>query len=140
LYKQWRQVPVLACGGRQDDSGQEPFSVTIRDLLQEAGVPGGMVWTEERSRSTYENAAFGATILRSHGIRTIALVVEARSMLRAEACFRRQGIRVIPAPSSFDDPPRKFEDWVPDWRTIGRNETTLHELAGLAWYKLRGWI
>jgi uncharacterized SAM-binding protein YcdF (DUF218 family) len=140
LYKQWRGVPVLACGGRQEDSEGEPFSATMRDSLQQAGIPGSMIWTEERSRSTYENAVYGAEILRSHGVRTIALVVEARSMPRAEACFRRQGFRVMPAPSSFDKPPLSLKDWIPDWRTIGRNEATLHELAGLAWYKFRGRI
>ena len=61
-----------------------------------------MIWTEERSRSTHENAVFGAEILRQHEIGRIALVIEARSMLRAESCFRKQGITVVAAPCELD--------------------------------------
>jgi uncharacterized SAM-binding protein YcdF (DUF218 family) len=112
----------------------------MHDLLQDGGIPGSMIWTEERSRSTYENAVYGAAILRGRGIRTIALVVEARSMPRAAACFKRQGMVVIPAPSSFDEAPDSIDDFLPDWRAVGRNEVTLHELVGSAWYTIRGWM
>jgi uncharacterized SAM-binding protein YcdF (DUF218 family) len=39
-----------------------------------SGVPAGMIWTEDRSKSTYENALFSAEILRAKGITRIALV------------------------------------------------------------------
>jgi uncharacterized SAM-binding protein YcdF (DUF218 family) len=139
LHRNWRAAPVLACGGTSS-AGREPVSVVMRELLERAGVEPGMIWTEERSRSTHENAVYGAELLRKHGFKTIVLVVEARSMPRAEACFRRAGIRVIPAPSSFGEPPSTATDWLPDWRTIGRNEITLHETLGLAYYKYRNWI
>ena len=61
-------------------------------------VPDSSIWTEERSHSTYENALYGAEVLRSHGVARIVLVVEAQSMVRAAACFRKQGIAVVPAP------------------------------------------
>ena len=112
----------------------------MRDLLQQAGVPEAMIWTEEQSHSTHENAVFGAEILRDHGIRSIALVVDAQSMLRADACFQKQGITVVPAPSRFREFGPLFGELFPGWRALQHNELTLHEALGLIWYRLRGWI
>jgi len=138
LHRYWRAVPVLACGGPGKKT-QKPFAVTMRELLERSGVPEPMIWTEERSLSTHENAQFGAEILRKHGIARIALVVEAQSMLRAEMSFRKEGITVIPAPCEFREFDPGLDEFMPSWRAISRNETALHEALGLAWYRLRGW-
>lgn len=135
LHRNWKSLPVLACGG-----GRPPVSAAMRELLQRAGVPDSMILTEERSRSTHENAVYGTEILRKHGFTVIALVVEAYAMPRAEACFRRQGMDVAPAPSSFRTLGHVTDELLPTWKAIGRNEGTLHEVLGLAWYKLRGRI
>jgi uncharacterized SAM-binding protein YcdF (DUF218 family) len=135
-YKHWRTVPVVVCGGPIE----QPASVTMRELLERAGVPKSTIWTEESSHSTHENAVFGAGVLRQHGIGTIALVVEAQSMLRAEASFRKQGIRVVAAPCAFRTFDPSFEEFIPNWKAISRNEDSLHETLGLGWYWLRGWI
>jgi uncharacterized SAM-binding protein YcdF (DUF218 family) len=136
IYKQWGPLPVLACEGLR--RGRAPS--VMRELLRRGGVPEDKVWLEERSRSTHENAQFGAAILRRNGIRRIVLVVDAQSMRRASACFRKEGIEVTPAPTDL----RTFGPWqqelIPNWRAIRRNEITLHELLGLAWYRLHGWI
>ena len=139
LHKQWQPLPVLVCGG-PGAKASPPVSVTMRQLLRQAGVSESMIWTEERSRSTHENAAFGAEILRQHGIGRIALVTEARSMLRAESCFRKQGIAVVPAPCEFREFESPLDEFIPSWKAVGSNEETLHEAVGLAWYRLRGWI
>lgn len=139
LYHRWRALPVLACGGA--GGGRLAISLLMRELLKRAGVPEEMIWTEERSRSTYENAVLGAQILRQHGIDSVALVVDASSMPRAAACFRRAGLQVIPAPSEFFRKPSAIpEDLLPGWRAVRQNELTLHETLGLAWYWLRGWV
>lgn len=138
LYRQ-RPGPVLACGGREDE-GLPPDSTAMRDLLQQAGVPQAMIWTEDRSHSTHENAVYGSEILRQRGIRSIALIVDAQSMLRAERCFRKEGITVVPAPCRFREFGPVFRELLPGWRAIQQNELTLHETLGLVWYRLRGWI
>ncbi|HEY2019237.1 MAG TPA: YdcF family protein [Bryobacteraceae bacterium] len=138
LYRQ-NPHPVLVCGGPEAKGGQ-PYAVAMRDLLQQAGVPQAMIWTEELSRTTHENAVYGAAVLREHGIRTVALVVEAESMLRAEACFRKQGIVVMPTPCRFREFGPLSEELLPGWKAIQRNELILHESLGFAWYRLRGWI
>jgi uncharacterized SAM-binding protein YcdF (DUF218 family) len=135
LHQSRPNLPVLASGG-----GSPPASRAMAELLRGTGIPESLIWTEELSTSTYQNALFSAGILKRHGIRRIALVVNAKSMPRAEACFRKQGIIVAPAPSSFTQLGANSDDLLPGWRAIHRNEETLHETLGLAWYWLRGWI
>ena len=132
-------LPLLASGGGGDD-GAPAFAATMRETLVAAGVPPERIWIEDRSTSTHENAAFSAQVLRQHGARRIALVVDARSMLRASACFRHEGIEVVAAPSRFRYISATGAKWIPGWRAVQGNELTLHEMAGLLWYRLRGWI
>jgi uncharacterized SAM-binding protein YcdF (DUF218 family) len=135
LYTHGHRLPVLACGG-----GSPPYSEAMREILESSGVPSSMIWTERESHSTHENAVYGAAILREHGIRTMLLVTEAKDMLRAERCFRKENLTVIPYPIAFEHVGLVLEEWMPTWRVIGRNERTLHETLGLVWYSLRGWI
>ncbi len=138
IHKNRQPLPVLACGGSL--KAGEPYSAVMRELLERAGVPPGSIWTEDHSRNTHENALYGARILRARGISKIVLVVDARSMPRAAACFRKLGLAVIPAPSSFREFGSWAEEWIPGWQAIAQNELTLHETLGLAWYRLHGWI
>jgi uncharacterized SAM-binding protein YcdF (DUF218 family) len=136
LYRNWRPLPVLVCGG--GEPGKPAPAEAMRDHLLRAGVPADRIWIETQSQSTYENAALGGEILRHRGVRSIVLIVEARSMPRAAACFRKQGFEVAPAVSEF----REFGPWhvelLPSWKAIRRNEGVLHEALGYAWYWLRG--
>jgi uncharacterized SAM-binding protein YcdF (DUF218 family) len=137
LFKHWSAQPILACGGGQD---QESYARAMRHLLEADGVPSDKIWIEDRSSSTYENALYAARILRQHGISRIALVTDARSMLRAEASFEKQGLTVVPAPFRFYSLAFTLEDLLPTWRAIEANGDTAHEIIGLLWYRLRGWV
>ncbi|HJT86280.1 MAG TPA: ElyC/SanA/YdcF family protein [Bryobacteraceae bacterium] len=137
LYHQ-RPEPVLVCGG--GSPGQAPYSSTMRSLLEESGVPPDSIWVEEHSHSTHENALYGARILQQHGIGSVALVVDAVSMPRAAACLRKSGIQVLPASSEFREFDMSRGELLPNWRAVRQNEATLHEVGGLLWYWLRGWI
>jgi uncharacterized SAM-binding protein YcdF (DUF218 family) len=133
LYRNWRPLPVLASGGGEKD---QPFSVTMAKALHADGVPEASIWTEERSSNTHENAAYSAAILRAHGVKRIALVTEAYHMPRSERCFRKEGLEVVPAPCGFFN----VREVVPNWDPVRHNEFVLHELIGLAWYRVKGWI
>ena len=142
IYGRYGPLPILVSGGRVSQSGS-PVSATMRELLLRTGIPDVMIWTEDRSRSTYENAVYSSETLRAHGVMHVALVVDATSMPRAAACFRKLGVDVVPAPldfhtlggwSSWQD------DLLPNWRAVGRNEDVLHEILGLGWYRMLGRI
>jgi uncharacterized SAM-binding protein YcdF (DUF218 family) len=139
LHKRRQALPVLACGGSEAGSLQ-PSAGAMRELLERAGVPGPMIWTEEHSHNTHENAVFGAEILKQHGISKVVLVVDGPSMLRAASSFRKEGITVAPAPSSLRKLGPLPEELMPSWKAIRRNELVLHEALGLVWYRLHGWI
>lgn len=111
IHQRLRNLPVLACGGGTPLTA----SRAMAEILREKGVPQSLIGTEERSTSTPQNALFGAEILIRRGIRRVALVVDAKSMLRAEAYFRKQGITVAPAPSSFTQLGNNTDDLLPGW-------------------------
>lgn len=138
LFKHWKPLPILVCGGTYDEN--EPLSATMKQLLQSEGIAADLIWVENRSRSTQQNALYGSEILRKHGISRVALVVEANSMTRAAASFRKVGITVVPAPIRFTKLLREFSDLFPTWQAIELNGETLHEVLGLVWYRFRGWI
>jgi len=139
LFHNWKPLPVLTSGGPQPATS-EPLSVLMRRLLEENGIPPSKIWTEEQSQSTYENALYSTRLLRQHGIHQIALVVDADSMLRAELCFRKQGLSVTPAPSFFWSTDLGWDEWIPGWKGIYHQETLAHESFGLLWYWLKGRI
>lgn len=140
LYKNWRALPVLACGGLATRQ-KPPASVMMRETLEQQGVPPSMIWTEQRSRDTYESAVYGAEMLRGKNIKTIALVTDAYHMLRAEKCFRRQGVTVVAAPCGFSGGfGFRLGNLLPKSGSLMGNEEILHEWLGLGWYKLRGRI
>jgi uncharacterized SAM-binding protein YcdF (DUF218 family) len=139
LFHNWKSVPILATGGLES-GGSEAASVAMRQMLEQEGVPSSMIWTEQRSRSTYENALYSAKILREHGVHKIALVIEADSMLRAEKCFRKQGLTVTPAACLFRDTQFGAGELLPSWQAMYRQEIILHEVLGLVWYWLHDWI
>jgi uncharacterized SAM-binding protein YcdF (DUF218 family) len=138
LYRHWRSVPILVCGGPPDD-GQEPMAVTMQRWLEADDIPREMIWVEGRSQSTHENAVYGAEVLRRHGVSRVALVVEANSMPRASAAFEHAGIHVVPAPIRFAALAGDVSDVVPGWRAMARVGEVVHESLGLLWYRLRGW-
>jgi uncharacterized SAM-binding protein YcdF (DUF218 family) len=137
LFKHWKPLPILACGGSSEG---DVYGKTMRHVLESEGVPPDLIWIESRSRSTRENALFGADILRMHGVSRIALVVEANSMARAAASFRKLGIDVVATPAAYTHLTHELNDLLPSWKAIEANGSTVHELVGLVWYKLRGWI
>jgi len=137
IYRQYGLLPVMVCEGFQRTA---KGAQTMRTLLVRAGVDEKMIWSEQRAGSTLYNAVYGGEILRAHGVKKIALVVDVQSMPRAAACFRKQGFDVTPAPMEFRTWGPLQEELLPSWKSIRRNEIALHEWLGLAWYRWHGWI
>jgi len=137
IYRRWGPLPVLVCEGNQLYASNRHI---LQILLVRAGVDEKLIWEEERSGTTSSNAIFGGEVLRAHGVKHIALVVDALSMPRAVACFRKEGFDVTPAPMDFRTWGPLRDELLPSWKSIRRNEIALHEWLGLAWYRWKGWI
>jgi uncharacterized SAM-binding protein YcdF (DUF218 family) len=142
LYKHWRQLPVLASGGPERSKPHGvPDALVMQKVLEEAGVPGSAIWCESRSLSTHENALYSAQILRSKGIQNIVLVTSAYQMLRADLCFRKEGLQVITAACDYHSfGAYRIQDLFPSWKGLQITETVLHETVGITWYWLHGWV
>jgi uncharacterized SAM-binding protein YcdF (DUF218 family) len=139
IYDNYGPMPILVSGGRT--SRRYPtVAETMNDLLRKHGIPENMIWMEDQSHSTYENAVYSAAILRDHGVSRVALIVDVVSMTRAAACLRKLGIDVSSAPCEFRSLGPLQDELLPSWVAIQRNEDTLHEVLGLAWYRLQGRI
>ena len=73
-YKQLH-LPVLVSGGRVSNLRTAVAEIMKATLEQYFAVP--VSWTEDRSETTYENAAYAAQLLEKTNIRTV-IVVTAR--------------------------------------------------------------
>jgi uncharacterized SAM-binding protein YcdF (DUF218 family) len=138
-------LPVLVSGGRPDETTDSLAGMMTAALQDDFRVH--VRWQEDRSRNTFENAAFSADILRRAGVRSALLVANSLDMARALWSFRAVGYPVIPAA------PR--QQTIGQWRNDGEARSlsmssffpqvpallvsynALHELIGLRWYRYR---
>ncbi len=137
LYHQ-TGLPVLLTGGAPYD---EDFSLAFlmkETLVDDFRAP--VVWTEEQSRTTAENAELTKIILEKEGISRFYLVTHAWHMPRAMAAFRRLGLEPIAAPTGFTMPTSArsglFLRWLPSARALLDSSLAFHEYLGRAWYAL----
>jgi uncharacterized SAM-binding protein YcdF (DUF218 family) len=97
-----------------------------RTYAMKQGIPDTQLMIEARSKSTYENARFSATLLHPHPCQRWVLVTSASHMPRAVGTFRKAGFKVLP--------------W-PVFHTIRQRDTlgiAIHEWLGLVAYWFLG--
>ena len=119
-----------------------PEAERMARLAAEYGVQPDELLLESRSRNTRENAVETGRLLRERGMNRILLVTSARHMPRAAAVFRKAGIDCVPAPTDFRIAARPFSPWrlLPDMEALDASSRAVKEYAGLAVYRLRGWL
>lgn len=129
-------LPILTSGGLHLGEPPSEAELLAAALGEDFSVP--VRWQEGRSRTTWENAALSAPLLRDAGVRRIVLVTQAWHMPRARWCFERQGFEVIAAPMGFLGVPngRPFGGWLPEARAIWQSSQLFNEAAGLVLYPL----
>jgi uncharacterized SAM-binding protein YcdF (DUF218 family) len=143
LYHQGRPCPVVVSGGQVRPDSPEPAGAPLmRDFLVEQGVRPADLIVEDRSRTTYENAVECCRILRDKGVERPLLVADAVDLFRAERCFRKQGVEVVPSASDYGT--ANFEwsylAFLPRPGAARLCQRVWHEWLGTLWYSLRGRI
>ena len=139
LYRAGPPCPLLTTGGKVDSTVPGPsFARVMADFLETQGVQHADLILEDRSRTTYENAVESARLLRERGLRRVVLVTAGSHLLRAEKCFRRQGIEVVPSACHYRDVREglRVSHFFPDPKNLARSQEAFHEYIGLAWYWL----
>jgi len=137
LYRLSHLPLVLVGGMNAAEQGRMAESLLMKEAaIEDFGVP--VMLTEEHSRTTAENAANVAPLLRKHGIHHILLVTHAWHMPRAMWAFQHSGIQAIPAPTGFitnDDDHRDYP-WLPNARALYEVRLAFHEFVGILWYRI----
>jgi len=129
-------LPVAVTGGAIDDAHQSEGALMKAALESQFGVP--VAWSEERSRTTMENALYTARLLLPARIATVVLVTHAWHLPRALWTFRHAGFTPLPWPA-----PRtaqrldRVSDFLPSTGALVDSFNALHELIGSIYYRLR---
>lgn len=129
-------LPVAVTGGGADAGHQSEAALMKAALETQFGVP--VTWSEERSRTTMENALFTARLLLPAGVTTVVLVTHAWHLPRALWTFRHAGFTPLPWPA-----PRTAlqlngaDDFLPSTGALQDSFNAIHELIGSVYYRWR---
>ena len=143
LFRVGKAPMIMISGGNMfPQAGLEGEAVYSKLILEEMGVPGQAILTEDDSRNTRENALNARRILGGLGADRILLVTSGIHMPRAVKTFEKSGFDVLPAPSNFSivsyQQPALVKYW-PSVVTLHRSQQLIREYMGLFVYWMRGW-
>lgn len=88
-YQEGLASLVVFTGGAVKSEAEAPAMAAYAASL---GLPEEHTLVEDRSRSTAENAAFTAALLRERGLRSVWIVSQPFQLRRGRRLFRRQGL------------------------------------------------
>ncbi len=140
LFRQGLARQILITGRGQFPDGQPEWRV-YRDHARAAGVPEDALLVEPEASNTFENAAFGAELIRRElgwdGIASIAICAKPFHMRRALMTARRHfpaHVRLVARP------PSGLGDLAPDdwWQSDWGRQRVLEELGRISAYALKG--
>jgi uncharacterized SAM-binding protein YcdF (DUF218 family) len=116
-----------------------PYAPAARALLGHLG-PGlaPELLTIGPVRSTRDEARLLGELFRSRGWRRLVVVTDPAHSRRASAAFEAEGLEVVSFPST--ETRWDFEDLQRPDERLAAFGSLLHEYAGLAYYRLRGFV
>jgi uncharacterized SAM-binding protein YcdF (DUF218 family) len=112
-----------------------------KNELTTLGIPDSVIFVEDRSDNTGDNAVNSKTILDSlHLQPPFLLITSAFHMPRAALVFRKAGVPVDIFPCNYTDGRGQFSFWdlLPDPSVVSGWDPYLKETAGYWWEKVRG--
>lgn len=130
-------LPILITGGSVFGEAKAESTIMREVLNNKFGISAK--WVEPDSRNTIENAAYSAEILRKKNIDTIYLVTHAMHMRRASWLFKKQGFKVVPAPTYFHSSGSYaplYLSVLPSAHALNTTNMVLKEYLGIIWQKL----
>ena len=145
LYRQGVAPTVLITGGDVSLFGSGPTeAAAMKDWAIRLGVPAAAILTDDRARTTYENALGAKRLLGEQA--SILLVSSAGHLWRATALFEKQGFRVTPSACGFHARHRLTDVWedltmfdfLPTSWALQRTTEVAGEAAGMVVYRLAG--
>ncbi len=140
LYKQGNIKHILISGGNGKEN-EESFreAAWVRGELISVGIPDSVIFTEDKSNNTKENALFSKQIIDSlHFAPPYLLITSAIHIPRAALIFKQTGVDVVPFPCNYTIGRGSFSGWdlVPATSTLLAWDVFLKETVGYWWYKI----
>ena len=127
--------PLLLSGGSPTGLGSseaEQMNATLREF----GVSAK--WVESTSNNTLESARLTRKTLKHAGIDRVYVVTHAWHMPRAKMAFQNAGLQVVPAGTAYNMGARLLlPDFFPTASAMRDSAYFFHEIAGIAWYRLK---
>lgn len=129
-------LPILVTGGPAPQLRTTCARLLKSTIERYFAVP--VSWVEDRSQTTFENAANSAELLQKMNIHTVIVVTQARDTPRAIWSFERVGVRALPWPA-----PRatreidQIADVLPNPESLEETYYALHEMIGALYYRLK---
>lgn len=145
LYREGKIEKIMLSGGSGKilkDSLAE--ALLLKKLLLLSDIPERDILMESSSRNTHENALYSAEVLNKiYPEEAHLLITSAFHMRRAEACFEKVGLTVVPYSvdirgNEFEFTPDEFI--IPTSAAIGSWEMMIREWVGILAYKVSGYI
>jgi uncharacterized SAM-binding protein YcdF (DUF218 family) len=136
----WRRVGgrILFTGAPHPEADGSAAG-RMAEVAAQLGVPREALLVEPHALNTRENMLFAKRMIGPRA-RRVWLVTSAFHMPRSVAAARGVGLEVIPYPCDFRvNEGFDWTDFFPSNSARGSIEDSLHELLGLASYRLRGW-
>ena len=141
LYKTGKISHILVSGGNgKPDEKSFREAYFARKELVAMGVPDSVIFVEDRSNNTADNAMYARQILDSLQLKPpYLLITSAFHMPRAALIFKKAGLDVIPFPCNYIDGrgPSGIGDLLPKPAVLLGWEPYLKEAVAWLWYGIR---
>ncbi len=142
LYKLGEIRHILVSGGNgKDDKKNFREGAWVKGELMVMGIPDSVIFAEDRSNNTSDNAIYAKQILDSLKLMPpYLLITSAHHVPRASLLFKNAGISIVPFPCSYIAGRGDFSisSLLPRLSTLSGWNIYLKETAGYLWYYFQG--
>lgn len=140
LYKTGKIKNILVSGGNgKSDEHTFREGAWVKNQLEQMGVPDSVIFVEDQSSNTAENALNTKRILDSLSLQPpYVLVTSAYHMPRAHLVFEKAGLDVVPFPCNYTAGMGETgpDDFIPTPSVLMAWDGYLKEAFAYWWYKV----
>lgn len=146
LYKKGKIDKLLLSGGAGNMVFRDMLEADLlKDFLVNIGVHENDILIDTLADNTYQNAVYCSQLLNKNNLENekILLITSAVHMRRSLACFKKQGIKVIPFSTNKYAGIRRYQFkhlFVPQFVNFILWEKIIHETIGYIIYDIVGYI
>lgn len=139
LYKLGEITHILISGGNgKDDKKDFREGAWAKSELIAVGIPDSVIFAEDRSTNTSENAGYAKQILDSLQLKPpYLLITSAQHMPRASLLFAKAGLATVAFPCNYTAGRGVFNlsSWLPQIAVLTEWNGYLKETAAYFWYR-----